>query len=162
MNRLFLNKKPVVYGIGVFVIALLVLFAFKARADQTLEFEAGSALVRGETPAVGITIACKLCGPVSTDYEIGFDLIGESEHRQHNPNNIQVRAQIVDGYKNVELGIGFYYQNQPGEYVCGWGFHLLARYWISGRFAVQWRHSSSAGSCDPNAGRDLLTIGYRF
>jgi len=162
MRKLFLNKKPVVYGILLFVAALLALFAIKARADQDLYLEGGYAVVRGETPAVGLTIACKLCGPVNTDYEFGFDLIGESTHHQSNRNNIQVRAQIVDGYKNAELGLGMYYQSQPGEYVCDFGFHLMARYRFTDRIALQWRHSSSAGSCEPNAGRDLLMASWRF
>jgi hypothetical protein len=145
-----------------FVAVLLLLWSIHARADQTLEFEAGAAMLRGETPAVGVTIACKECGPVRTDYEFGFDLIGESNFYQYNPNVIQVRAQIVDGYKRFEAGIGFYYQNVPTEYVCQFGFNLLARYRVSSRFDLQWRHSSSGSSCYPNAGRDLLTLGYRF
>ena len=75
---------------------------------------------------------------------------------------IQVHAQIVDGWKRAEMGLGFYYQNVPQEYSCQFGFHLLARYRVTERISVQWRHSSSAGSCLPNAGRDLVTVGWRF
>lgn len=160
--RLFRNPKPAVYGIVVFVILLIALWATHARADQTLALEGGSAMLRGETQVLGVTIGCPGCGPVGTDYEFGFDLIGESTHRAYNPNVIQVRAQLVDGWKRAELGLGFYWQNVETEYVCQFGFHLLARYRFSDRIALQWRHSSSGSSCLPNTGRDAVTIGWRF
>ena len=162
MGSLFRNPKAAVYGIIAFIAILLTLFAFKARAEQTLEVEAGSAMLRGETPSIGLNIACKLCGPVNTDYEFGFDLIGDSTDKQYNPNVIQLHAHIVDGWKNAEVGFGFYYQNVETEYVCQFGFHLMGRYRFTDRISAQWRHSSSAGSCKPNVGRDLLTVSWRF
>ena len=162
MNRLFRNPKPALYGIIIFLCLLIILFATKARAEQTLALEAGSAVLRGETPTLGFTIACKECGPVRTDYEFGFELMGASSYYVDNPNVIQLHAQIVDGWKRFEMGLGFFWLNQPVEYTCDFGFHLLARYRFNDRFALQWRHSSSAGSCVPNAGRDLVTLGVRF
>lgn len=166
IDKLFQNPGRVVIGIIVFVAALVALFAIAARADepnrQTLTLEAGSAMLRGETPTLGFTVACKLCGPVNTDYEYGFELIGTSSHYRDNPNVIQLHAQIVDGWKNFEMGLGFYWQNVATEYVCREGFHLLARYRFTERIALQWRHSSSGGSCKPNAGRDLLTLGLKL
>lgn len=168
MKRLFRNPRPAVYAIFAFVLVLLGLFAVKARADQTLAVEAGSAMLRGETPTLGFTIACKGCGPVETDYEYGFELIGTSSHYQDNPNVIQLHAQIVDGWKNFEMGLGFFGTNIEHEYTCRFGFHLLARlrrpshWWGWLPDSAQYRHSSSAGSCKPNAGRDLLTLGWTF
>lgn len=162
MKRLLRNKSAVVIGIAVFVAVLVWLFATPARAEQTLELDAGSAMLRGETPTLGFTIACKECGPVRTDYEFGFDLIGESEHYRDNPNVIQLRAQVVDGWKRFEMGLGFAYFNVEHEYTCQLTFHLLARYRFTERVALQWRHSSSGSSCKPNAGRDLATVSWRF
>src|SRR5690606_25611750 len=143
MKRLFRNPKPALYAILLFVACLLLLFAISSRAaEQTLTLEAGSAIVRGETPTIGRNSACLRCGPIDTDYEFGFDLIGESTYHGENPNAIQVHAQLVDGWKRAELGLGFYYQNSPGAYVCDFGFHLLARYRFTDRIAAQWRHSS--------------------
>jgi hypothetical protein len=132
------------------------------RGEQTLEVEAGAAVLRGETPAIGLTGACVGCGPVGTSFEYGFDLIGDSHDYEDNPNVIQVRAQIVDGWKKAEMGLGFYWQNVETEYVCDFGFHLLARWRFTDRISAQWRHSSSAGSCRPNVGRDLVTVAWRF
>jgi len=160
-NKLFNNKKPMLIVIGVFVAIFLGLLAVKARASD-LYLDGGSAIVRGETPTLGMNIAWKEAGPVNTDYEFGFNLIGESEHYKQNSNQFVVHAMLVDGYKNFEMGIGFAYFNVPSEYVCQESFSLLARWRFSSRFHVQAHHFSSAGSCTPNAGRDLLTIGYRF
>lgn len=162
MGKLFDNPKPVIYAIVVFVVGLLLLFSCESRAAQTLEFEAGSAMLRGETPTMGFTIACKECGPVRTDYEFGFELIGQSSYYRSNPNVIQLHAQIVDGWKKFEMGLGFFGTNVAHEYTCRFGFHMLARYRFTDRFAVQWRHSSSAGSCKPNAGRDILSVALRL
>ena len=108
--RLFRNSPRAVAAILVFVAALLVLFAVRARAEQTLAFEAGAAMLRGQTPAIGLTGACVQCGPVGTSWEYGFDLIGDSHDYADNPNVIQLRGQIVDGWRRAEIGLGFYWQ----------------------------------------------------
>lgn len=156
------NPRVILWIVVAFVAGLVVLFSVKARADQTLALEAGSTVLRGETPTLGFNVGCPGCGPVGTDYEFGFELIGKSSHYRDNPNVIQLHAQIVDGWKRFELGLGFFWQNVPQEYTCDFGFHLLARYRFTDRLAVQWRHSSSAGSCRPNAGRDLVSVGWQF
>ena len=160
--RLFRNPKGAVYGIIAFAVLLLLLFSIKARAEQTLQFEAGAAVLRGQTPAIGLTIGCPGCGPVGTDYEYGFDLVGDSHEYSESPNAIGPRVMIVDGYKRASLGLGFQWWNVETGYTCQFTFALMARYRISDRFAVQWRHSSSAGSCRPNVGRDLVMLSYRF
>ena len=160
--RLFRNSKGTVAAILVFVAALLVLFAVRARAEQTLAFEAGAAMLRGQTPAIGLTIGCPQCGPVGTSYEYGFDLVGDSHEYSESPNAIGPRVMIVDGWRRAELGLGFQWWNVETGYTCQFTFALLARWRFSERVAAQWRHSSSAGSCRPNTGRDLLTVSYGF
>ncbi len=160
--RLFRNSPRTVIAIVAFVLALLALFAVRARAEQTLAVEAGAAVLRGQTPAIGLTIGCPLCGPVGTSYEFGFDLVGDSHEYSESPNAIGPRAMIVDGWRRAELGLGFQWWNVETGYTCQFTFALLARYRFTGRLAAQWRHSSSAGSCRPNTGRDLLTVSYGF
>ena len=43
--RLFRNPKGAVYGIIAFVVLLLMLFAMRARSEQTLQLEAGAAVL---------------------------------------------------------------------------------------------------------------------
>jgi hypothetical protein len=160
-NKLFDNNKGVVYVIIAFVVLLLLLFATKSRGSE-LTFEGGSAMVRGYTPALGLNINFPRAGPVNTDYEVGFLLSGQSTHHKNNPNAFTGYGLIVDGYKNFEMGLGFAYTNVAWEYTCQTTAALMARWRVTPKIAVQWRHFSSAGSCKPNAGRDFLTASWRF
>lgn len=162
LGKLFQNPKQVVVLITVFVLLLLLLFSVKSRGSD-LTVEGGAALLRGETPTLGLTITWPQAGPVDTDYELGFQLVGQSDGDSGpQPNAIMVHGALVDGWKNFEAGLGFYAHNVDWEYNCDFGFHLLARYRFTERLGMQWRHYSSAGSCRPNKGRDLLTLGWRF
>lgn len=141
---------------------MLLLFSVKSRAEE-LYFDAGSAMVRGETATVGLNVAWKEQGPVNTDYELGFKLIGDSDFKgKHQSNQFVVHGLIVDGWKNLEMGMGFAYFNVPSDYACQFTYSMLARYRFTQRIHTQWQHFSTAGSCSPNYGRDLLTIGWRF
>jgi hypothetical protein len=160
-HKIFDNKKGSVIAIVIFVALLVTLFSVKARSEE-LYISGGSAVVRGETPTLGFNIAWKEQGPVNTDYELGFYLIGESDYYQHNSNQIVVYGNLVDGYKKFEAGIGFAWFNNQSEYTCTETFSLLARWRFTDRFHVQAHHFSSAGTCRPNKGRDLLTFGFRF
>ena len=161
--KLLRNPKSAVYGVIVFVAVLLLLFAVHSHgAEQTLAFEGGARVSRAQTASIGITAACVDCGPVGTSFEYGFDLIGDSPEYGDTPNVIQLRAQLVDRWKQAELGIGFYYLNHPLPFVCDRGFHLMARWRPTDRFAVQWRHSSTGGTCKPNSGMDLVHLSWNF
>lgn len=166
--KLFNNPKPVVYLIWIFVLVLLAFFALHARKANAHEngsnlfVEGGSAMLRGETPTLGLSVNWPEHGPVNTDWEAGFLLSGTSQHYRDNPNAFTLYGLIVDGYKNFEMGIGFAYTNVEWEYTCKETAALMARWRFTPRIAAQWRHFSSAGSCKPNAGRDFLTVSWRF
>jgi len=162
MRLLKLPTKAAI-GVGLFVLALLLFFALSGRGDASeLDLEVGSAMLRGETPALGLHVRWPRQGPVNTDWEAGLLLSGSSTHRQDNGNAATWYGMLVDGYKRVELGLGWAWTNAPWEYTCQSTFALMARYRATDRIALQWRHFSSAGSCKPNAGRDFLTAAWRF
>ena len=162
IKKLFDNPKPALYAIVVFVGLMLLLFSVKSRGEE-LYFDAGSAVARGETPAIGLNIAWKEAGPVNTDYELGFKLIGSSTYRDEDQSNqFVVHGMLVDGWKNFEMGMGFAYFNVESDYTCQFTYSLLARYRFTQRIHLQAHHFSSAGSCDPNVGRDVVTFGWRF
>jgi hypothetical protein len=161
VGKLFDNPKPALYAIAAFVLLLLLAFSCTSRGEE-LRFEVGSATVRGETPAIGLELRWPLAGPVNTDYEVGFLLSGTSNHYRDNPNAFTGYGMIVDGWKKAEIGLGVAYTNVEWEYTCKLTAALMARYRFTNRVAVQWRHFSSAGSCNPNAGRDFATISWRF
>lgn len=160
--RLFRNPKSVVVLIVLFILTFLFLLSREARAEE-IYFDAGSAVLRGYTPTVGLNIAWRGAGPVNTDYELGFKLIGDSEFKgEEQSNQFVVHGMLVDGWKKAEMGIGFGYFNVPSDYNCQFNFALLGRYRFTDRIHAQWQHFSTAGSCRPNYGRDLLTLGWRF
>ena len=160
--RLFRNPWQAVIAIVIFVLLFMLLLSKEARSEEVY-FDAGSAMLRGFTPTVGLNIAWKGEGPKNTDYELGFKLIGDSEFKgEDQSNQFVVHGMLVDGWKNAEMGIGFAYFNVPSDYNCQFTFSMLGRYRFSDRIHAQWHHFSTAGSCTPNYGRDLLTIGWRF
>lgn len=161
MKKMFDNNKAMVALIVLFVAALMILFSIKARASDLL-FEGGSAIVRGETPVIGLQVRWPQAGPVNTDWEAGFLLSAQSEHKRSNPNAFTGYGLIVDGYRNFEMGLGFAYTNVEWEYSCQLTAALMMRWRFSDRIAAQWRHFSSAGSCKPNPGRDFITLSWRF
>jgi hypothetical protein len=160
--RLFNNPWQVVIAIVIFISLFLFLLSKEARSEE-IYFDAGSAVVRGYAPTIGMNIAWKEEGPKKTDYELGFKLIGESEFDGVDQRNqFVVHGMLVDGWKNAEMGVGFAYFNVPSDYACQFTFSLLARYRFTERIHMQAHHFSTAGSCRPNYGRDLLTVGWRF
>ena len=78
--RLFRNPKSAVYLIVAFVVAFLLLLAIRARAESTIQVEGGSAVLRGYTPTLGLSIQWPEAGPARTDYELGFMLIGDGNY----------------------------------------------------------------------------------
>ena len=89
--RLFRNPKSSLYLIAAFVIVLLVLFARHSRASE-LQLEGGAAVLRGYTPALGLSIQWPDKGPAQTDYELGFLIIGDGEY---NDAGIQQPSRLV-------------------------------------------------------------------
>jgi hypothetical protein len=126
---------------------------------QTLSIEAG--IATGEVPALGVTVG-GLAGPVGAHYEFGFDFVGDSHDYESTPNAIGPRAMLVKGWKQFDAGLGFQWWNVESRESCQFTFALLARWRFTERWAAQWRHASSANSCRPNQGRDVVGISLRF
>ena len=105
--KLLNNKPGVIAAVVTFVLIALFLYSRESRGSE-LEFEAGSAMVRGYTPAVGLAINFPRQGPANTDYEVGFLLSGQSAHRRDNPNAFTVYGLLVDGWKKAVSRVLFF------------------------------------------------------
>jgi hypothetical protein len=159
---LFRNPKGAVYAIVAFVIVLLLLFSIRSEGSE-LQVEGGAAVLRGYTPTIGLSIQWPDKGPAGTDYELGFLLIGDGDYNGVEfGNQVTWYAMLWDGYRGVELGLGGAYTTVENPFACQATFSLGARWRPTDRISAQWRHFSSAGSCQPNVGRDLLTLSWRF
>lgn len=159
------NKKTQAL-VALFLIAVIVfLSCFPQKAEGSeVRIEAGSAMLRGWTPALGFSGYFEDAGPGYTDLEGGIILLGESTHRkepQSNTGTVYGMAWANAGPR-FQLGIGLAYTQGTQTYICDTTFALGARYQPTSRLSIQWRHFSSADTCQPNTGRDLLTVSWRM
>lgn len=150
--------------VAAFVLGLLAVLAFcsqKAEAGE-IRAEAGSAIVRGYTPTLGLSAYYTDAGPADTDVEAGVLLVGEStfkDQRQSNTATVYGMLWANAGPK-FQLGLGVAYTQGDQTYTCKGTFALGVRYQPTRRVALTGRHFSSADTCKPNTGRDTLGVGF--
>ena len=163
LSRITDNPRKAQIAIFVFVLLLLGTFATQCRAEPIMQFEGGSTVVRGYTPAIGLTVIWPEAGPLDADFQCGIQLIGTSDYRSDNPNQAAVQCLVVDGYKKLDLGIGIVALQNTDDYNGSHAnFSLMAGYRFTDKIGVIYRHWSNAGSVDPNLGRDMVLLTYRF
>ncbi len=139
-----------------FVVLLGTMFATKCRASE-LAAEFGSSYVRGEAPALAVTLIFPKAGPGDADYQCGVVLSSPTTHHEEKQrNNAIVHCEIVDGFKRFDLGIGLAYgfgtDAYNGSHV---NFSLSAAYNFNDRNALVLRHFS-------NLGRDFVLYQWGF
>ncbi|HRC61588.1 MAG TPA: hypothetical protein PLX85_00005, partial [Dehalococcoidia bacterium] len=101
------------------------------------------------------------------NYECGLGLVGSSRDQtashDSGPQRNQMFAEclIVDGFQRVDLGLGLaYLQNVDWYNGSNLNFSLLARWRITDRFWLTYRHWSNSGTVMPNRGRDRTMGGF--
>lgn len=151
-------------AVALFLAALLLTLAFCSQKAEGSEIrvEAGSAIVRGYTPTLGLSAYYTDAGPAATDVEAGVLLIGESTfkgERQSNTATVYGMLWANAGPK-FQLGLGLAYTQGDQRYTCEGTFTLGVRYQPTRRIALTGRHFSSADTCKPNTGRDVLGVGF--
>lgn len=170
MPKLFnLNWKTV---IGVLlVVALLVLGMLWPKAHAGVldapyvQMSAGGTVVRGFTEVIDMTFTQPASVLRNAYWQESLTVIGQSTFRgQDVPNNFAARALFVDGFGRFDVGLGLSWMQNPGPYNGGnVNFNLQLAY----RFerlpvTLTYTHMSDAGSKEPNLGRDIVLLGYRF
>lgn len=151
----------------VFFLAMLT-HCGKAKAAD-LDIMAGSTIVRGPTGVIGMNVRFPEVVANYATLSIGFDIIGQSLYGcMHNTlcNNNQavVHAQVVAPLPSkFELGIGVAHLQHADSYNCGSiDFSLSIQRPVYRDSFLRYQHFSSAGTCSPNGGRDILMLGWRF
>ena len=161
---LFNNPPKTQIAIGLFIAAFLFFFGYKQCHGAVLEFEAGSAFVRGPTPAIGMKVIVP--GVVSQvgDVACGLTIIGQSTYNyQAQPNQVAAHCQVLANLKSLTLGIGIAKLQNADAYNSGdLNFALTAQYRITRQLGIAYNHFSNAGSHMPNLGRDLAMLTWRF
>lgn len=160
MSKLFRNPRAAVVAIAIFPLLILIAFATECRGAE-LSFEAGRAVIHGETPALALSLGfADRQSRTDFTYACGILLIGENGP---NANQLAAQCQVIDGFRRLDLGLGaVYLQNTDQWNGSHLNFSLLARYRFTDRWSLAWRHFSNAGTKYPNIGRDMVLVGYRF
>lgn len=180
------NLAPGAIAAVLFLIFLILvgLIVGKARAATVfdekpyVQFNVGSAVVRGVTPAFGIDLVEPTNLVKGSDIVVGMFAVGRSTWKncptddagKHQcESNLIWRAIFEDTvYGNkfgaVRAGIGISYMTNYLPYNGG---NVNANLQLAYEFykvplTLTYTHISCGGSCSPNPGRDLLLLGWRF
>jgi hypothetical protein len=139
--------------------------ASPAAGRAYLQLSAGSTIVRGETPALDLSYVAPIDGLARTSWQFGMLWIGDSRfNHQPTGHNLLWRALIVHYFGNFDVGGGLSYMLNPPPYN---GSRVNASLQLEYRccsvpLTVTYAHQSNAGIRNPNYGRDVLFIGWRF
>jgi len=145
-----------------------LLFGFRVcnAADPAFEPEVGATVLRGPAAALGASVRWPEAGPGTSDWECGLFLIAEYDYSDSlQPTqavaNCLLVFHVID--KRVDFGAGGAYLHKT-DAINGsnLNFALLARFRITDRLTISWRHWSNAGIVRPNAGRDVVLLGWSF
>lgn len=160
-RSLFPHEKGVRYVLTAFVLLLLAAFATQCRAEAVV-FDAGVQYLRG--PAAAVTMHVETDGPRDTVIETGLFLVGSVDTTDRKQDGVMgLQTLIVDGFGNLDLGLGVAYMNRQHEQLGSQlNFAMLVRWHFNDRWALTVRHWSNAGTTDNNTGIDIVTVGYRF
>lgn len=161
---LFRNPKPMkkfIYAMVGLFLALTIL----ATCGHAAEFELGygRAIIRGPTEIATATVVWpKQIGNI--DLYAGAMLIGSYEYKGvEYGNQIVARAGVTPYYKNFGVSLGLaYVQHTDGLNHGGLNFNLSLSYKFGRRLRLSQEHLSNAGSQDPNTGRDMTVLAWRF
>ena len=167
------NKAPAIYFVGLFVVALLFFFSCESKAET--RFDWGATFAGGKYTNGSAVFLSEVW---QDKYLIGLGLVGD-QHRIFNTwgiepgkavpvkitvkSNMMVQAQRLVTYKRVTLGVGVaHWQHTSRILGDEFTFALSLSYRLGDSWDLRYRHFSNAGTASPNAGQDLLLIGYRF
>jgi len=181
------NLAPGAIAAVLFLIVLILVGLFYGRKahsapvfDETpyVQFNLGSAVVRGQTPVFGIDLVEPTNLVKGSDIVVGMFAVGRSTWKNcpvdglGNPqceSNLIWRAIFEDTvfgnrFGAVRAGIGISYMTNYLPYNGG---NVNANLQLAYEFykvpvTLTYTHFSCGGSCSPNAGRDLLLLGWRF
>jgi hypothetical protein len=162
----------------VLVLALVALLAFgliypgkhhAAHAADTgaayTQLGGGAAIIRGSTIVADLTFTEPASVLRNAYWQESLTVIGTSQFRSQNvPNNFVARGLFVDGFGNFDVGLGLSWMQNPAPYN---GSPINFNLQLAYRFrrlpiTLTYTHMSNAGSQEPNLGRDIVLLGWRF
>ena len=167
----FSDMKPARILLPLFVLGLLIFFAFEAKADTTVEV--GIPVVSDKFATDGADLL--LIERFDDRWALGLGLISSytDKYDREVVKNMVVFGQRTvrgpgDGFWNdMMLGIGVsWFQNTTTINGSKVNFALSIEYNNNRKSIfpdiIVWRHFSNAGTVKPNTGSDFLNFGYYF
>ena len=163
----FGNAPPIVGILIIFVVLWLLPFILgdcsKAHGAE-LEFSAGSAVIRGPASAIGAKAIVPGVITEHGDAACGFMLIGASDYKGE-PQRTQalVHCQIISHIDRFNFGLGAGVLQHDDAYNGGkFNFSLMLEVRTWEQLYVTYQHFSNSASAEPNLGRDLVLLAWRF
>ncbi len=155
----FNNRAPAIYIIGGFIVAVVLFLSCEARAETRIEW--GATFAEAEYSGGAAIFFSETW---DDKYLLGFGLVGDQAVDDAPvKSNMVVIAQRLVTYKRVTLGFGVAnWQHQSRLLGDEFTFSLSLGVELRDNWYLQWRHFSNGGTAKPNAGQDLLMLGYRF
>jgi hypothetical protein len=158
----------------VVLFVMCIVWGKRAHADDAVDatpfqpysqLSLGRTAFRGGAPALNLGWTWAVPQSKSDMLMTSVSLIGSSRFQGIDaPNNYAFGVQYVTGLKQLDIGLGPSWMENPGPYN---GSHVNFNLMLGYRFkrwpaTIWWDHYSCGGACSPNYGRDLLLIGYRL
>lgn len=129
-----------------------------------VQLSGGVAVIRGSTPVLDLTFTEPATVLRNAYWQESLTVIGTSTFRgQDVPNNFAARGLFVDGFGDFDVGLGLSWMQNPGPYNgSNINFNLQLAYRLPFGATLTYTHMSNAGSKEPNLGRDIVLVGWRF
>lgn len=155
------NKKSVVIAVAIMISVFALWRCSPANADEGV-MDVGATYTGGFNGGTAFSYSERLAGK----WDIGVKVISEqSWEGNHARNNGGIFGQriVKSPGGRFELGVGFAYFIGTSPLIgCHGAFELSARYNITPKITLTYRHNSNGSICDQNRGQDVLSIGWRF
>lgn len=164
-----LDNAPKLMAILFMFVMLFIGFMILGRrawGAETLAIQtsSGAAIIRGPAPALNIAWDYP-SGHGGDAWRGSITLIGHStfDGVQY-PNNYAFSLQYIAGLGHFDIGLGPSWMQNPMPYNgTQVNFNLMFSYRFTRLPITLWYdHFSCGGACNPNYGRDIVFVGYRF
>lgn len=162
----FGNAPPLVGILVIFVLLWLLPFILgqcKAHGAE-LEFEGGMTAVRGPAAMLGAKAIFPGVITEHGDVGCGFVLIGESYYKdEYQRTQAGIHCQIISHLDRFNAGLGAGVLQHDDAYNGGkFNFSLMLEVRTWDQLYVGYQHFSNSGSAEPNLGRDIAFLAWRF
>lgn len=151
--------------VGLLILGMIIPKCHAAPLDAPYaQVSGGAAVIRGTAPVIDLTFTEPATVLRGAYWQESLTVIGTSTFRgQDVPNNFAARGLFVDGFGDFDVGLGLSWMQNPGPYNgSNINFNLQLAYRLPFGATLTYTHMSNAGSKEPNLGRDIVLVGWRF